>query len=116
MTDYIKVETKSFQDMCEQIIALTEENQSLKIDNDFLRKQTAACKMRCSKYCLENQKLRDEIADMKFTQKMLNSEEAGRAFARELLGKPMTEADLAEETFIANGEKHYYAQPIGDDF
>ena len=119
MTDYIKVETKSFQDMCEQIIALTEENQSLKIDNDFLQRQNSACKMRCSQYAIENKELRDEIADLRFTHKYLTSEEAGKQFARELLGKPMTPTDIAEDEAIANGEAHYEATwniACGDDF
>ena len=86
MTDYIKVETKSFQDMCEQIIALTEETHSLKVDNDFLQRQNKACKLRCAEYSKKVTALESEIADMKFTRKMLTSEEAGRAFAQELLG------------------------------
>ena len=52
-----------------------------------------ALKMRCSKYCLENHELHKKIADMEFTSR--------------LLGKPMTESDIAEEQFIENGEKHY---------
>ena len=39
----------------------------------------------------------------------------GHAFARSLLGKPATPADIAEETAIANGEKHY-AIFNGDDY
>ena len=52
----------------------------------FLKRQNTALKMRCSKYCLENRKLQEEIADMKFTRKYLTSEEAGKRFAQELLG------------------------------
>ena len=65
---------------------LREENQSLKIDNDFLQRQNAACKLRCSKYALQVRELESEIADLKFTHNYLTSEEAGRQFARELLG------------------------------
>lgn len=78
-------ETK-LKEMLEELYFLREENQSLKIDNDFLQRQNNACKLRCSKYAIENQQLRDEIADMKFTRKYLTSEEAGRRFAQELLG------------------------------
>ena len=92
-----------------ELEALQEENQSLKIDNEFLRKQNASCKMRCSKYAIENQELRDEIADMKFTRKYLTSEEAGKAFARELLGKPMTREELAIEA-AENGYTPYTAE------
>ena len=66
---------------------LKEENQSLRVDNDFLQRQNNACKMRCSKYAIENQQLRDEIADLRFTHKYLTAEEAGRQFACELTGR-----------------------------
>lgn len=88
-------------------------------ENKFLDKQNRALKLRCSKYCLQISDLEAEIKDMKFTHKMLNSEEAGRAFAQELLGKPMTKADLEEEQFIADGEAEYersWNVADGDDF
>lgn len=88
-------------------------------ENKFLDKQNRALKLRCSKYCLQISDLEAEIKDMKFTHKMLNSEEAGRAFAQELLGKPMTKADLEEEQFIAGGEAEYersWNVADGDDF
>jgi len=88
-------------------------------ENKFLDKQNRALKLRCSKYCLQISDLEAEIKDMKFTHKMLNSEEAGRAFAQELLGKPMTKADLEEEQFIADGEAEYersWNVAEGDDF
>ena len=73
-------------EVLEELHYLREENQSLRLDNDFLQRQNNGLKLRCSKCALEVRKLEEEIADMKFTHKMLNSEEAGRAFARELLG------------------------------
>ena len=73
-------------EVLEELYFLREENQSLKIDNDFLEKQNRALKLRCGKYCLENRKLQEEIQDMKFTRKYLTSEEAGSRFAQELLG------------------------------
>lgn len=88
-------------------------------ENKFLDKQNRALKLRCSKYCLQISDLEAEIKDMKFTHKMLNSEEAGRAFAQELLGKPMTKADIEEENFIAEGEAEYertWNIADGDDF
>lgn len=78
---------------------------------NFKTRQNNALKLRCSNYSLRIGKLQTEIADMKFTQKMLNSEEAGRAFARELLGKPMTHEDLAIEA-AENAHVLYN----GDDF
>lgn len=74
--DFIKVDLKSFQSMCKQIDDL---------------------KARCKELSKENLILKNEISDMKFTRNYLTSEEAGKAFARELLGKPMTEEDLAIE-------------------
>ena len=82
----VKIDSKSFADMCKQIIELEEENKSIKMDNDFLQRQNAALKLRCSKYSIENRELQDEINDMRFTRKYLTSEEAGRKFAEELLG------------------------------
>ena len=98
-------------EVLEELYGLREENQQLKVDNDFLQRQNAACKLRCSKFAIQVRELESEIADMKFTHKMLNSEEAGRAFARELLGKPMTREDLAIEA-----AENAYEPYTGDDF
>jgi len=95
----------------EELQALKEENQSLRLDNDFLQRQNNALKLRCSKYSLQIQDLESEIADMKFTRNYLTSEEAGKAFARELLGKPMTREELAIEA-AENSHTPY----TGDDF
>ena len=62
------------------------ENEELKARNDFLERQNKALKMRCSKYSLEITKLTSEIQDLRVTHKYLTSEEAGRQFAKELLG------------------------------
>ena len=129
---YAKIEVTGFQDLCRKLGQLEEENKQLKADNKILgdeltyfkelcveleeeinwkNRQNNALKMRCSNYSLEIGKLSSEIQDMKFTKKYLNSEEAGSAFARELLGKPMTREDLAIES-AENGYKPY----TGDDF
>lgn len=94
-----------------KIDEVLEELYALRDENDFLQRQNCALKMRCSKYCLQVRDLESEIADMKFTRKYLTAEDAGKAFARELLGKPMTEADLAIEA-AENNHKAY----VGDDF
>ena len=98
-------------EVLEELYYLREENQSLRLDNDFLQRQNAACKLRCGKLAIQVRELESEIADMKFTHKMLNSEEAGRAFARELLGKPMTREELAIEA-----AENSYVPYNGDDF
>lgn len=87
----------------EEIKGFIEASKQLERQTRFIN----ALKMRCSDYSKKIGELESEIADMKFTRKYLTSEEAGKAFARELLGKPMTPSDIAEEQFIENGEKHY---------
>ena len=72
--------------LLEELQTLKNENHSLKVDNDFLQKQNRALKLRCGKYCLQISDLESEIQDMKFTRKYLTSEDAGRQFAKELLG------------------------------
>jgi hypothetical protein len=72
--------------LLEELQTLKKENHSLKVDNDFLQKQNRALKLRCGKYCLQISDLESEIQDMKFTRKYLTSEDAGRQFAKELLG------------------------------
>ena len=79
MTDeIIKLDLKSFQDMCKTI-------EEQKNELEFLQRQNNALKIRCSDYSLRISKLESEIADMKFTREYLTSEEAGRQFAKELL-------------------------------
>lgn len=104
-------EQLKLDEVLEELYALREENQSLKVDNDFLEKQNAACKLRCSKLTIQVRELESEIKDMKFTRKYLTSEDAGRAFARELLGKPMTPEDIAIEQ-----AENCYVPYDGDDF
>ena len=77
--EFIQIEATGFQDICQRLADLEKEN-------EFLEKQNKALKLRCGKYCVENRKLQEEIADMKFTRKYLTSEEAGKQFAQELLG------------------------------
>ena len=100
----VQIEATGFQDLCNRIAELEKEN-------EFLDKQNKALKLRCGKYSLKIGELENEIADMKFTRKYLTSEEAGKAFARELLGKPMTH----EEVVIENAENSYTPYS-GDDF
>ena len=68
-------------------------------------------KARCKELAYKNHDLESEIADLRVTHKYLTSEEAGKAFARELLGKPMT----ANEVAVEAAENRYDAY-VGDDF
>ena len=96
---------------------LLSEHRDLTNKINFQKRQISALKFRCSDLSKRNTALESEITDMKLTHKMLNSEEAGRAFAQELLGKPMTKADIEEEKMIADGEAHYERFAfLGDDF
>lgn len=82
----VKIEAQGFTDLCNRMKQLEEENQSLKIDNDFLQRQNKSLKLRCSDYSIKLSKLETEINDLKFTRKYLTSEEAGKQFAQDLLG------------------------------
>lgn len=84
--NFVKIEATGFQDLCNKIAELEEENKSIKLENDFLQRQNNALKLRCSNYAIENRELTDEINDLRFTHKYLTSEEAGKQFAQELLG------------------------------
>ena len=115
--DYIKVESKSFQDMCAKIIALEKENQEIKVDNDFLQRQNAACKFRCREYATKVHELELEVADLRFTHKYLTSEEAGTQLAQELL-HPDTNFIKAEEAAeqLENEVVGAMGSFLGDDF
>ena len=76
---FIKIEAKGFQDICDRLAELEQEN-------EFLDKQNKALKLRCGKYCLENKELRSEIEDLKFTKNFLSSEDAGEMFASDFGG------------------------------
>ena len=70
----------------ENIDAMRQQIETLENKNEFLQKQNTALKMRCSNYCLQVKALEDEVADLRFTHNFLSSEEAGKMFAKSLLG------------------------------
>ena len=70
-----------------ELFMLREQVHSLQVDNDFLEKQNALCKQRCSEFSKKVMALESEIADLRFTHNYLTAEEAGRQFARELTGR-----------------------------
>ena len=110
----VKIEAKGFQDLCNHFRDLEEknkflenENTQLKADNSVLSHELTYFKELCAdledevnrktsmlksvKYnnrnlTLERNELLATIQDMKNTRKYLTSEDAGKAFARELLG------------------------------
>ena len=81
ITEHLKL-----SEVLEELHYLRGENQALKVDNDFLKRQNRACKLRCSKYAIKIREMESELADLKFTHKYLTSEEAGKRFAQELFG------------------------------
>ena len=134
----VKVDSKSFADMCKRIIELEEKNKNLELDNDFLQKKlefkdrminglklnlhktTDERNRLCDKCNAQSKELQDikqlsmfEFGNLYCSNESLEAD--GHAFARSLLGKHATAADIAEETAIANGEKHY-AIFNGDDY
>lgn len=121
----VKVDTKSFQDMCQKIINLEKENKQLKADNKILgseltyfkeysadlEEEVNLLKNRCRTLTCENHDLSLEIKDMKFTRKFLTSEDAGKRFAQELLGHTITPEEVAIEA-----AEDCYVPYNGDDF
>ena len=104
------------------------ENEGLKARNEFLERCVKALKLNNAKITLERNKALDELHEIKqlsmfeFGNLYCSSESLeadGHAFARALLGKPMTEADIAEEEFISAGESEYertWNLAYGDDY
>ena len=89
----IKLDIKSFVDMCQKIETLTaqneqlmDENETLFETNELLIKEIRDIKAKCSELSKENISLKLEIKDMKFTRNFLTGEDAGKRFAESLLG------------------------------
>ena len=74
-------------EVLDELYHLREENEQLTEENTYFKARNLSLATRCRDLARENHDLAVEIADMKFTHKMLNSEEAGRQFARELTGR-----------------------------
>lgn len=113
---YSLEELRAFITNCDKLARKTERQ------NRFIK----ALKINNSQLSVERNNLQNELDEIKsmsmfeFGNKYASDkslEEDGRAFARSLLGKPMTKADIEEEEFIANGEAHYEKFAfLGDDF
>ena len=132
--NFVKIEASGFQDLCNKIRKLEndleevciheemllKENRELKARNEFLERMTNGVKLNNSKLTLERNELINELQSIKslsmfeFASRYCSEEEqgnAGRAFARELLGKPMTPEEVAIDE--AENRYDYYT---GDDF
>lgn len=122
------IENTKIDEVLEELYALRDENEELKTDNYFLKRQNNALKMRCSDYSLRITKLENELSDIKhmsmwgFADKYCSDkdmEEAGHALARSFgIGvkkDSFVEAEIAaekaeQETVSAMGSY------LGDDF
>ena len=75
----VKLEAKGFQDFCKYVRNLEEKNKQLEKTNRLLSDELAYFKEQCAD-------MEETIHDMETTRKYLTAENAGKAFARELLG------------------------------
>ena len=82
-------------EILEELYYLREENQALSLDNDFLQRQNKALKNDNARITIERNKLCDKLHEIQsltmyeFANRYCTSEsleDAGRAFAKELLG------------------------------
>jgi len=108
----------------EELKGFIESSKRLSYENERKTRFIKALKLNNSALTLERNQLVEELDSIKsmsmfeFGNRYCSSESLeadGHAFARSLLGKPMTETDIAEEKFIADGEAHY-ATFCGDDY
>ena len=97
------------------------ENEALMARNEFLEKAISVLKRDNERITIERTKLVDEIQRItsmgmfEFGNKYCSDDslkEDGRAVARSLLGKPMTDGDTAEERVLENGVNTI----LGDDY
>ena len=89
-----------------ELYQLREENQSLKIDNDFLQRQNNGLRLKLQSIT--------SMSMFEFANAYCNDaqlEEAGHAFARSLLGHQMTDEEIAIEQ-----AENCYVPYNGDDF
>ena len=117
----------------QELVAFIESNRELAQRCERQTRFIKALKLNLSKttlerneFCDKANRLTKELQDIKqmsmfeFGNTYCSSESLeadGHQLARELLGKPATPADIAEEEFIANGEAHYERTAfLGDDF
>ena len=115
---YSLEELRAFITNCDKLARKTERQ------NRFIK----ALKINNSQLSVERNQLQNELDHIKsmsmfeFGNKYASDESLeadGRAFAKSLLGKPMTKTDIEEETFIAEGEAEYertWNIADGDDF
>ena len=87
---YLEIQEEN-EELCARIEFLQTENTRLLKElrdvtdtKNYQKRQIAALKFRCSDLRKTVTALEEEVADMKFTKNFLNSDEAGKMFARSL--------------------------------
>ena len=98
-------------ELLNELEGLREQNSKLADELLYFKSISFSMVKRCKALVSENRELKSEIADLRFTHNYLTSEEAGRAFARELLGKPMTHEEISIEA-----AENCHVPYSGDDF
>lgn len=58
-------------EVLEELYFLRDENEELKVDNDFLTRQNAALKLSCSEYSSENMALKSEVGELRLSNILL---------------------------------------------
>ena len=100
----IKLDIKSFVDMCQKIETLEKENNELKEENTYFKARNLSLATRCRDLVNENRELHLQLKDVEFTNKVFCN---------------ATPSDIAEQEFLVNGENNYYEMGTaiyGDDF
>ena len=116
----VKIEAQGFQDLCNHIRELENENKQLKEKNqllkkeydDFYEKEYLARIDECNNLWAELFDIK-HMSMWEFASKYCKDEleNAGKQFARDLLGQPMTQEDIAIEA-----AENCYVPYNGDDF
>ena len=117
---YTTIEVTELNGMCNHIAKIKKQNKKLQHDLEMVCIHEEMLVKENKKLIFENNKLKEELMDIKslgmfeFADKYCNDKQladAGHAFARSLLGQPMTNEDLAIEA-----AENCYVPYNGDDF
>ena len=80
------IENIRIDEVLDEYFHLREENKKLREELTHFKAKSLSLSKRCRELSVKNHDLETEIADMRFTWEYLTAEEAGRKFARKLIG------------------------------